>query len=87
MSRSEWSSCSDAANRGFTYLKLKQFEDAIADYTAALKLNPKLSCSLYGRGVAELKKGNIAAGNADIAAARSIEPDIADRMAALGVTT
>jgi hypothetical protein len=45
-----------------------------------------LPSSLYGRGVAELKKGDTAAGNAGIAVAKAIQTDIADQMAALGVT-
>jgi hypothetical protein len=45
-----------------------------------------MAFSLYGRGVAELKKGNTRDGNADIAAAKAVQSDIADLMAALGVT-
>ncbi len=37
-------------NRGFTYLKLGQFDNAIADYDAALNVNPQLASSRYGRG-------------------------------------
>ena len=73
-------------SRGFVYLKLGQLDNAIADYNAALKANPKLATSLYGRGVAETKKGNADAGNADIAAATAIQADIAARMASLGIT-
>lgn len=43
-------------SRGFVYLRLGQFDDAIADYNAALKINPKIASSLYGRGVAKLKR-------------------------------
>jgi tetratricopeptide (TPR) repeat protein len=72
-------------SRGFTYLKLGQFSKAIADYTAALKRNPKSADSLYGRAIAELKEGDTAAGNTDMAAAKAIQADIADTMAAIGV--
>jgi hypothetical protein len=41
--------------------------------------------SLYGRGVAKLKKGNADAGNADIAAAKAIRADIAEEFARYGV--
>jgi tetratricopeptide (TPR) repeat protein len=60
-------------------------DQAIADYDAALKLNPRLAPALYGRGVAEIKRGN-PAGTADIAAAKAIQPNIAAAMAALGVS-
>jgi hypothetical protein len=58
---------------------------AIADYTAALKIGPKTASSLYGRGFAELKKGSAAAGNADIAAAKAVNPKIADEFSRYGV--
>jgi hypothetical protein len=66
---------------GLAYLKLGQFDNAIAKFNAALLFAPELATSLYGRGVAKLKKGDTAAGNADIAAAEAIQPDIARQMA------
>ena len=71
-------------SRGFVYLKLGQFDKAAADYDAALKIDPKIATSLFGRGVARLKTGNSAAGNADIAAAKAIKVDTVEQMAALG---
>ena len=44
--------------RGFVYLKLDQIDNAIKDYDAALKLDAKLAGSLYGRGLAKLRKGD-----------------------------
>jgi tetratricopeptide (TPR) repeat protein len=73
-------------SRGFAYLRLGQFDNAIADYNAALKINPKQANALYGRGVAETKMGNAVAGNTDIAAAKAMQADVADRMASLGIT-
>jgi hypothetical protein len=61
-----------------------QFEAAIRDYDAALKADPKIAESLYGRGVAKVKNGD-ADGNADIAAAKALNPNIAELMAKLGV--
>ena len=63
-------------SRGLTYLKLRQWQAAIADYNSALALDPKLASSLYGRGMARLRSGDPAAGKADIAAAISVEADI-----------
>jgi tetratricopeptide (TPR) repeat protein len=51
----------------------------------ALKLDAKLVESLYGRGVAKLRKGDIAGGNADMAAAKAIKPGIAEELARYGV--
>ena len=43
---------------GSTYLKKGQWDSAIADYSSALRLNPKLATALYGLGLAKLKKGD-----------------------------
>jgi tetratricopeptide (TPR) repeat protein len=72
-------------SRGFTYLKLGQFDSAIADYDAVLKLKPRTASSLYGRGVAKLKKGDRNGGNSDIAAARAIQADIVEEYTRYGV--
>jgi hypothetical protein len=50
-----------------------------------LRVNPKEASSLYGRGVAKLKKGDSNAGNSDIAAAKAIQADIAEEFARYGV--
>ncbi len=52
---------------------------AIADYGAAVALNPKDAGSLYCRGMAKLRGGDKTGGNADIAAAKAIKPDIAEQ--------
>lgn len=71
---------------GFVHLRMKQWDKAIADYNKALDRRDDLTLSLYGRGVARRAKGDIAGGNADIAAAQRGEPDIANIMRRLGVT-
>jgi hypothetical protein len=40
---------------------------------------------LYGRGVAKRLKGDIAGGEADVAAAQAISPIVADAMALVGL--
>ena len=40
---------------------------------------------MYGRGLAKRKKGDQAGGDADIAAARAIQADIADEYAKYGM--
>jgi hypothetical protein len=50
-----------------------------------LKRNHNSAGSFYGRGLAKQKKGDMASGNADIAAAKTIEDDIADEFAGYGV--
>lgn len=75
------------AYRGFVYLKLGQFDKALADYDAAFSLT-KLSDHadwLYGRGIAKLRKGDSTGGNADIEKAKTIKADIAEEYAKYGI--
>ena len=71
-------------SRGFTYLKMGDWERAISDYDKALNLYRRRAWSLYGRGWAKLKKGDTAAGEKDIAAAKAITADIAEQFAGYG---
>lgn len=72
-------------NRGFAYLKMGQYERAIADYDAGLRLNPGNRADyLYGRGLAKLKKGD-ASGAADIAAAKALHEKIDKEFESYGV--
>jgi tetratricopeptide (TPR) repeat protein len=72
-------------SRGYVHLKLQNYQAAIADYDAAIRVVPRFAVALYGRGVAKVKSGNIEEGNADIAEALKLDGAIADRMAKLGV--
>jgi tetratricopeptide (TPR) repeat protein len=72
-------------SRGFIYLKLGLLSRAIADYDAALKRDKNKATSLYGRGKAKLRNGDTAGGNADMASAKSVQPDIADEFEEYGV--
>lgn len=72
-------------NRGLVYLRQGRLDDAIGDYDAALKQNPKLASSLFGRALAELGKGEKAQGQADIAEAERLNPKVADFFARFGL--
>jgi tetratricopeptide (TPR) repeat protein/predicted aspartyl protease len=63
-------------NRALVLLRLGRLDEAIAQYNAALKLQPRAAWSLYGRGLAEQKKGQGAAAGADIQAATAIAPGL-----------
>lgn len=73
-------------SRGLTYLKLKLNSASISDYDAALKITPDDATSLFGRGVARHRTGDKAGGDADIAAAKKKQNNIADDFAKWGVT-
>jgi tetratricopeptide (TPR) repeat protein/predicted aspartyl protease len=64
--------------RGYTRLRRGEFGKAISDFDDSLKDNPKNASSFYGRGIAKLRMGNTAAGQADITAATGLQPQIAD---------
>ena len=68
-------------SRGFVYFRLNRLDDAIANYDASLKINSGNAYSLYGRGIAKLLKGDTAAGNADITAAKAAQANIAEEFA------
>jgi hypothetical protein len=56
--------------------KLGSFAKSIQDYSAAIAQDPKDAWSLFGRGVARVKSGDMADGQSDIAAAIAIESDV-----------
>ena len=59
---------------------------ALADFDAALKLNPRCASSLYGRGVAKRAKGDRRGADADIAEAMRLQPDVAQTMPLIAET-
>lgn len=69
------------ATRGLAHLISGAFDEAIADFDTALRANPALPAALYGRGVARLNRHDAKNGEADIAAAMSIQGDIAKQFA------
>ena len=70
---------------GWVQLRQSRFDRSIYQFDTALEKKPKQASSLYGRGIDKLRMGNKAGGEADIAAASAIQPDIADQMRAYGI--
>jgi len=71
-------------SRAFIFLKMTNFDAAVSDYDAALQSNPKLAFALYGRGLARLRNDD-PSGEADMAAAKAIQADIAEEYARYGM--
>ena len=72
-----WSKNGDVLDsRGMVHLRRGELDKAIADYDAALALNPKLAWSLYGRGLAKQRTGQQAEGQKDINAALALRPEL-----------
>jgi tetratricopeptide (TPR) repeat protein len=70
----------------FVKLRLGKNDEAIADYDAAMGPSRDSATSLFGRGIALLRKGDKAGGERDISAARLIDFDIDQQFKNLGVT-
>src|SRR5262249_21419404 len=74
----------DARQPRLHLFKMTHFDAAVSDYDAALRIDPKLAFALYGRGLARLNNGD-PSGEADIAAAKALQADIAEEYARYGM--
>lgn len=72
--------------RSLIGLREGNLDGAIADDDAAIKLRPDDAYALYARGLAELRKGSKAQGQADLAAAERLDGDIARPFVRMGLT-
>ena len=71
--------------RGFVYFRMGRYDEAIADFDKRLSRDPKSADSLYLRGLAKRMRPDIAGSDADIAAAKTIDPKVAQRYASYAV--
>jgi len=73
-------------SRGLVGLKQRRFQDAWNDYDAAVRLQPNGGPSwLYGRGIAALRLGRTAEGQADMARAEERSAGMRQYYAELGI--
>jgi tetratricopeptide (TPR) repeat protein/predicted aspartyl protease len=73
------------SSRGTLRLRLGEYDRALEDFEASLKVDPKNPWALYGRGQAELHKKKNAAAESDLAAATALAPHIADEFRRRGL--
>ena len=71
-------------SRGFTFLRLNQFDSAIADYSAASS-STRSSPARCTAAAGETEKGDSAGGQVDMASANLLQTDIAEEFAGYGV--
>lgn len=71
--------------RGFIFLKLGDPALAITEYGAALAINPNQPLALWGRGLARIRNGQTKEGEADLAAARILDPNVERQFSIYGL--
>jgi tetratricopeptide (TPR) repeat protein len=74
-------------SRGFVHFRRGEFDLALADYDAALRLSPRSASTLYMRGLVKQRAGDPAGGGADLKRALKMDPDIAEVWKRRGVET
>jgi tetratricopeptide (TPR) repeat protein len=74
-------------NRAKSYFAKGQYDRALADFDMVLRFNPRNPDGLYGRGLSEIRSGDTAAGTADMAAAKALNPNIAEEYEQSGSAT
>jgi tetratricopeptide (TPR) repeat protein len=72
-------------SRGLVLLRMGNYDKSIADYNASLKIDAQNAWALYGRGIDELRKREVTAGDADVAKATSLMPQIAEEFKRRGM--
>jgi tetratricopeptide (TPR) repeat protein len=72
-------------SRGLVYLRLKNFNRAVSDYTASLAAGPLQASARFGRGLAWLYSGERGKGQADIVEARRRDAGIDTLFGLLGL--
>lgn len=73
------------SNRAFANLRLSNFDQAISDSEIAIKLRPKSEDAYYLRGLARLRKGDTAGGEADVAEAERLRAGVAKEYEGYGL--
>jgi tetratricopeptide (TPR) repeat protein/predicted aspartyl protease len=72
-------------NLALVRFRLGDYDKSIGGYDAALQIRPRNAWTLYGRGLAKLKKNDRSGGEADIAAAVAVAPGVADAYKRMGL--
>src|SRR6185312_7862392 len=71
-------------HRGFVHLKAGRHAEAIEDYNLAVEIKSNAE-TLYGRGLAKQKTSDAAGAASDIAAAKTLDPQIVEKFSRFGI--
>jgi tetratricopeptide (TPR) repeat protein len=63
--------------KAYLLLKLERYNEAFSDFDISVRKEPMNADGLFGRGSARIALGDRSAGEADIAAAMALDPQIA----------
>ena len=66
-------------NRALAYTDKGDYDHALTDFDVVMRFDAKNALALYARGLTLLKRGDAEAGKADIAAAKTISPNIGEQ--------
>ena len=72
-------------SRGLVRVRIGDYAKAIADYDEVLAADDKMAWSYYGRGIAKLRLGQKAGGEADVKKAAELASDLPDKAKELGI--
>lgn len=70
-------------NKGHKKYLNVEFDEAIADYTEALRLCPTLAVALYNRGTVHYRLGHLQQAQSDLTEAVQLEPTNSDYLEGL----
>jgi tetratricopeptide (TPR) repeat protein len=73
-------------SRALVLLRMGNYEKSIADYDASLKINPKNPWGWYGRGIDEMRQHKASEGQADLARAAALWPQVGEEFTRRGIT-
>lgn len=62
--------------RGIVFLATGKYDNAVAEFDSALRLQPASAAALYWRGITKRQQGDAAGSEADIVAAKKIDPHV-----------
>jgi tetratricopeptide (TPR) repeat protein/predicted aspartyl protease len=72
-------------SRALVHLRRGELDLALADYDAAIRAQPPTAITLYARAAARLKKGLKVDSDADLAAAKKLDPKVSELAKAEGI--
>ena len=72
--------------RALVFFRMGEWDGAIRDCDAILRIDPRAADSLFERGISKLRKGDTAGGDADIVASKARDPMVEKVFAGYGIT-